>query len=349
VIDAAYIGRKGTHLYAMGFGGQYDALPPDVAAAFRSNPSYYLQQVSNPFYGVIQGSPDLSGPTVPRWKLYVPFPQYSAGYGPGISSSFAPWANSIYNALQLRIEKRFSQGLQFQFSYTFQKSLDDSSLASSGYSFLVGGLTTSEPVARDPNNLKLDRSLSAFSIPQIAQFSFLYELPFGRHRTYGTNFNGFVDALIGGWQVNGIYRVDDGLPIQLALCGGCSLNLPTYGSQFPDLLAPLHVAGTGNLSQYFANPQVAVRPATYTDGNAPRVLPNARIPGANNLSASLFKQIPLHFRETARLEVRLETFNVFNRVQFASPDTVVGDATFGQITAQANQPRQVQAGLKLYF
>jgi hypothetical protein len=195
----------------------------------------------------------------------------------------------------------------------------------------------------------LDRSLSAFSIPQIAQFSFVYELPFGRHRKYGTNLNGILDAFAGGWQVNGIYRVDNGLPIQLGLCGGCSVNLPTYGNQYPDLLAPLKVAGTGNLNQYFANPQVVAKPAPYTDGNAPRVLPNARIPGTDNLTASLFKQVPLSFREGARLEIRLEAFNVLNRVQFAAPDANVGDATFGQITAQANQPRQVQIGLKLYF
>jgi hypothetical protein len=73
------------------------------------------------------------------------------------------------------------------------------------------------------------------------------------------------------------------------------------------------------------------------------------MPGTNNLSASLFKQLPLSFREGARLEIRLEAFNALNRVQFAAPDTNVGDATFGQITAQANQPRQVQAGMKLYF
>jgi hypothetical protein len=103
------------------------------------------------------------------------------------------------------------------------------------------------------------------------------------------------------------------------------------------------------LNQYFANPQVAVKPAPYTDGNAPRILPNARVPGTNNLSASLFKQVPLGFREGAMLEIRLETFNALNRVQFAAPDTNVGDSTFGQITAQANQPRQVQMGLKLYF
>jgi Carboxypeptidase regulatory-like domain/TonB dependent receptor len=337
LLDAGYIGRKGTHLYAMGYGNQFDALPPDVANALRANPSFYLQQVANPFQGYIQGSADLSGATIPRWKLYVPFPQYSSGSTSGISSNFAPWANSIYNSVQLRLEKRFSHGMQFLFSYTFQKSLDDASIGSSGYSFLVAGGAVTETVARDPNNLRLDRSLSSFSIPQIAQLSFTYQLPFGRGK------------YLGGWQVNGIYRVDNGLPVELFLCSGCSVSVPTYGNQYPDLLAPLNVAGTGNLNQYFANPGAAVKPAAYTDGSAPRVLPNARIPGTDNLTASLFKQYPLRFEEGAKLEVRLEAFNVLNYVQFAAPDSKVGDATFGKITAQANQPRQVQIGLKVYF
>jgi hypothetical protein len=349
LLDAEYIGRKGTHLYAMGYANQIDALPPAVADAFRANPSYYLAQVANPFQGLLSDSPDLSSPTIPRWKLFVPYPQYSNGTASGISSSFVPWANSIYNAAQLRIEKRFSGGIEFLFSYVFQKSIDDSSLGSSGYSFLTGGSTTSESAARDPNNLRLDRSLSVFSIPQIAQLSFVYQLPFGRQRKYAANVSPWANALVGGWQVNGIYRIDDGQPVQLFLCGGCSTSLPTYGNQYPNLLAPLQVGGTGNLNQYFANPQVAVTPAPYSDGNAPRVLPNARIPGTDNLTASLFKELPLGFREGARLEIRLEAFNLLNRVQFSAPDTNVGDATFGEITAQANQPRQVQLGMKLYF
>lgn len=349
LVDAEYVGRKGTHLYAMGYADQFDALPPNVAAAFRANPSYYLAQVPNPFQALLPDSADLSGASIPRWKLLVPYPQYSSGNVSGISSSFVPWANSIYNAAQLRIEKRFSGGVQFLFVYSFQKSIDDSSLGSSGYSFLTGGSTTSETAARDPNNLRGDRSLSVFSIPQIAQLSFVAQLPFGRHRKYGANIDEWADALVGGWQINGIYRVDNGLPVQLFLCGGCSINLPTYGNQYPDLLAPLQVAGTGNLNRYFANPQVAVKPAPYSDGDAPRVLPNARIPGTDNLTASLFKEVPLGFREGARLQIRLEAFNVFNRVQFAGPDANVGDATFGQITSQANQPRQVQIGLKLYY
>ncbi len=272
-----------------------------------------------------------------------PYPQYSSGTASGVSGSFVPWANSIYNAAQLRIDKRFSHGLQFLFSYTFQKSIDDSSLGSSGYSFLTGGSTTSESSARDPNNLRLDRSLSVFSIPQIAQLSFIYQLPFAKHQT------GWTGALLGGWQVNGIYRVDNGLPIQLFLCGGCSTSLPTYGNQYPDLLGQLKVDGTGNLNQYFANPQVAVKPAPYSDGDAPRVLSNARMPGTDNLTGSLFKEVQLGFREGAKLQFRLEAFNVLNRVQFAAPDTNVGDATFGEISNQANQPRQLQIGLKLYY
>ncbi len=343
LVDAEYIGRKGTHLYSMGFSDEFDALPASVADAFRADPSFYLAQIPNPFQGLLPNSPDLSGVTIPRWKLYVPYPQYSNGTAAGISSSFVPWASSIYNAAQLRIEKRFSAGVEFLFSYSFQKSIDDSSLGSSGYSFLTGGSTTSESMARDPNNLRLDRSLSVFSIPRIAQLSFVYQLPFARHQA------GWPGAVFGGWQVNGIYRVDNGLPVQLFLCGGCGTSLPTYGNQYPNLLAPLQVAGTGNLNQYFANPQVAVKPAPYADGDAPRVLSNARVPGTDNLTASLFKEVSLKFREDARLEMRLEVFNVLNRVQFSGPDTNVGDATFGYITAQANQPRQVQLGLKLYF
>jgi hypothetical protein len=349
VLDVEYVGRKGTHLYAMGYGNQFDALPPAIADAFRANPSFYIQQAANPFAGVIQGSADLSGATIPRWKLYVPYPQYSSGTNSGMSSSFVPWANSIYNAAQLRVEKRISAGLQFLFTYTFQKSIDDASISSSGYSFLTSSGAVTESIARDPNNLRLDRSLSPFSIPQIAQLSWSYQLPFGRGQRLGGNLHGIAEAVAGGWQMNGIYRVDNGLPVQLFLCSGCSQSVPTYGNQYPDLLGPLKVAGAQNLNQYFANPSIAVRPAAYTDGTAPRVLPNARIPGTNTLSASLFKQVALGFREGAKLEIRIEAFNVLNRVQFAGPDTRVGNATFGKITAQANQPRQLQLGLKAYF
>ena len=94
---------------------------------------------------------------------------------------------------------------------------------------------TGESTARDPNNMGTTAPVSAFNMPQIFQVSWTYELPFGRHRQFGSNINATQDAFFGGWQLNGIYRWDDGLPISLGLCGGCSISLPTYGNQNPDL------------------------------------------------------------------------------------------------------------------
>ncbi len=340
LLDAEYVGRKGTHLY---FGGtnNLDELSAQQANAYRANPAYYNQQVTNPFYKnpLISTTGSIASATVPRWQLLLPYPQYT-----GVSVSANPAANSIYNALQLRAEKRFSQGIQFLFTYVWSKSMDDSSSAASGLNFLgSGGLTT----IQDPNNRAIERSVSSYNLPQVVQFSWTYELPYGRGRMFGSNVKPVVNFILGGWQLNGIYRWDDGFPIGLGFNG--NVNLPNYGTQRPNLTGNLQTCGTGNLNQYFCNPGVAVAPAAYTDGNAPRYLTSARAPGTDNLTASFFKSFPLGFREGARIEFRLEAFNVLNRVQFAGPDTTVGNATFGRISAQANAPRQVQLGLKAYF
>jgi hypothetical protein len=262
----------------------------------------------------------------------------------------------MYHAFQLRIEKRFSHGLQFLTTYTMQKSIDDSSIA--GSNVWVNG-TAGGTLARvqDPNNLRLERSLSQFDISQIAQVAFVYQLPFGRNQHYGANWNALTQGVLGGWQVNGIYRWDTGLPLELFLQGGVSL--PTYGPQRPNLPYALHKADGTNISCYFANlcgsasnylQQVTLfTPPQYYDGNAPRVLPNVRQPGTNNVELSLFKSFPLAWKEQSRLEFRAESFNLFNRVQFSAPATTIGQTNFGVITSQANSPRVLQMALKLYF
>jgi hypothetical protein len=151
-----------------------------------------------------------------------------------------------------------------------------------------------------------------------------------------------------------MYRWDTGVPVILSLVNG--VNVPTYGAQRADLTGtPFRIASDyGTTLQYFVDPGVGGSnlgglPPAFTDGNAPRVMPNLRQPGTDNLSASLFKQFPLGFREGAKAEFRLEAFNALNRVQFCGPATAIGQDNFGSITCQANQPRQVQLGLKLYF
>ncbi len=83
---------------------------------------------------------------------------------------------------------------------------------------------------------------------------------------------------------------------------------------------------------------------------APRILLNIRVPGTNTTALSLFKEIPLgKFREGSRLEYRVEAFNALNHPQFCGPNTTVPTGIFGQVTCQANSPREVQMALKLYW
>jgi hypothetical protein len=172
--------------------------------------------------------------------------------------------------------------------------------------------------------------------------------------------NPILNAFVGGWQTNGIIRIDDGRPIlpllfcQINFCN--SGNIPTFG-QRPDLLGPLQRAPGSpekatNTSggNYFANPGNLAAPANFTDGSAPRTYSRVRQPGARDVSMSLFKEFPLgRIREGMRLQFRAESFNTFNHTHFAGPDTLVGSPTFGQILSDVNNPRELQLALKLYF
>ena len=273
------------------------------------------------------------------YQLQLPYPQFTSF---GVIAF--PVANSIYHAFQLRVEKRFSQGLQFLVTYTNSKSIDDASITSGDLGWL-GGSTS----LQDPNRRYLERSLSQFDIPQVLQLSYVYELPIGKGKRLGTNWNSWTDAILGGWKTNGVWRFSSGQPIALSLVE--SLSLPTYGGQRPNLTGALKKnTGADFLDQYFANPEVAVVPEPYTLGTAPRTLPNLRSPGTNLANLSLFKEFSLsRFREGMRLEYRAEAFNALNHPHFCGPDSVIDGGSFGKITSMCSPPREVQMGLKFYW
>lgn len=338
LIDASYVGKKGTRLYFGGF-NNLNFLTPDIADRFRTDAASLNQFVPNPFYGVItEPSSPLSSQQIPRWRLLVPYPQFDS-----VNATDPPWSNSTYHSFQLRVEKRFARGLQFLATYTNSKSIDDSSVAGGGTTWL-GGSTS----LQDPNRRYLERSLSQYDIPQILQFSYVYQLPFGHGRAFG-RLPAPLEFVLGGWQTNGIWRFASGQPIALSLQGGQSV--PTYGSQRPNLVGTLRRnTGPNFRTKYFANPEVAVVPPPYVIGNAPRVMPNLRAPGTNVASLSLFKEFSLHMiREESRLEYRIEAFNALNHPQFCAPGATVNSGSFGTITCQANSPREVQMALKFYW
>ncbi len=337
VLEAAYVGMKGTHLY---YGGaeQFNHLP-EIAGSSPAQITALNQFVSNPFAGIItQGA--LAGPTVRAYQLQLPYPQFTS-----FSVDSLPVANSIYHSLQLRAEKRLSQGIQFLVSYTLSKSIDDSSVQ--GLTTFLGGSRS----LQDPNNRSLERSLSQFDATHVLNLSYVWDIPIGRGQLLGHNWTPWLNGLIGGWKTTAIWQFASGQPLGLDLANGQSL--PTYGSQRPNLLGTLQKASGGDsqwVAQYFANPNLAVAPPPFALGTAPRTLPNLRAPGIDIANLSVFKEFSLaKFREGMRLEYRAEAFNAFNHPHFCGPNTNVNGGSFGQITSTCTASREVQMALKFYF
>ena len=131
-----------------------------------------------------------------------PYPQFS-----GASETDLPVANSIYEAFQLKVEKRMAHGLSAMVSYTNSKSLDDASVSTS--TTWIGGFSS----LRDPNSLRLERSLSEWDIPQVLQFTYIWQVPYGRGKHWGSNLNPLWMA---SWAV--------GKP---AVCGGSTMASPS--------------------------------------------------------------------------------------------------------------------------
>jgi hypothetical protein len=341
VVSAQYVGSKGTHLY-FASAPAYNYFGPWIQKASPAQISALTAYVPNPFYGVITTpSCGICGSTVQASQLALQYPEFNGFSGPN-----PPWANSEYNALQLKFEKSFSHGLQVSANYTWSHALDDSSVAG-GNTTWVGGTA---PAIQDPNDRLAEYAPSEYDIPQIFDVGYVYQLPFGHGQHFGGSWNRVEDYVLGGWKTSGYWRFDDGQPLEIT--SEVSTPLPTYGTQRPDLLAPLKrdsCSETCEVAQFFANPQVAVEPAEHTLGTAARVIP-VYAEGTQDADLTLFKDIPISkFGEAGKLEVRLDTFNAFNHVQFSPPNTTVGSGSFGLVTGQYNDPREVQVSAKLYW
>ncbi len=347
VLNAEYIGKKGTHLPFSGYnqlnhlGPWVESLP--INGADPNQPCLTLTVsclnsfVDNPFAGIITDpNSGLSSPQVQYSQLLLPYPQFTS-----VSTEPHLVANSIYHALQLLAEKRYSNGLQFLVSFTWSKSIDDSSQADDNVTWL-GSFSS----LQDPNKPELERSLSTFDIPHVFQFSYSYDLPFGHGRAFLGNMPRVLDMIVGGWTTNGIWRIADGRPLTFTVADGNPL--PTYGGQRPNIVGtPERNHGSDWVDNYFADNNVFQRPDDFTLGNAPRALGSVRSPLSFTANLSLAKQFSI--REGMNIEFRIEAQNALNHPVFGTPDTSVDDDNFGMITSTAVGPREVQLALKFNF
>ena len=220
-----------------------------------------LQQVPNPFYGVVTNGA-LSGPTIAREQLLLPFPQYT-GVTIGGTTTFGA---SSYNALQVKLEKRYSSGLSFLFAFTWSKLMDNLLSSQSGFQ----GGAFFEPTTQDWDNIKANRTLSDFDIPKLTSISSTYELPFGHKKAF-FNKNGFADRILGGWQINTIVSLQSGSPFTVLMANNQLHNNGNF--QFANYNGGQTVRpgpAKNKLNGYF-NVASFSDPGPFTYGNLPRI------------------------------------------------------------------------------
>ena len=143
--------------------------------------------------------------TIPQIDLLRPFPQF-----PGSFSGFPEFvANSDYQSLQVRFEKRLAYGLSVDGNYTFSKFMDYSDAGGNAWIGNLGFIGAPQ----DLTNLRAEKSVSANDVPHRLAFAAIYELPVGRGRALGRNMNRIMNGAIGGWQVNSFVTFQAGNPI----------------------------------------------------------------------------------------------------------------------------------------
>lgn len=235
-----------------------------------------------------------------------------------------------YNALQVKLNKRFSGGLSILGSYTFSKTLDVETSTAGDY-------------VQDSNNIRADYGLSTINAKHRAVATVIWEPPFGRNRRFGSNLTPVLNALLGNWQANAIVTMQSGFPINVT--SPVSSNQNGEGPVRPDRVCDGNLPRDQRTRIHYIDTSCFVPQPFGRFGNAGR---NVLVgPGINNWDISLFKAIPI--RDRFNLQFRAEFFNTFNHTQFDNPDTwTVGTPSYG-VLLSAVPAREIQFGLKLVF
>jgi hypothetical protein len=337
MFEIAYAGSKGTHL--PGNSQNVDQLPDQDL----SQGTQLLRSVNNPFAEWVPGGTILSQPTIVDSQLLLPYPQFGAVY------SAEPYNRmSGYHSLQARFEKRSSAGGTLMVAYTWSKLITNGDTLTA---WLEDGGCGCAAQIQDNNNLAAERSLSQSDVPQRVVVSYVLDLPVGRGKKFLGSINRPANQVLGGWGVNGITTVQSGFPLAIAAASN-PLGQFGFGSLRPNVDGPnksLTGSAQSRVNEWF-NVNDFSQPSTFSLGNEPRLDPGLRSAGIANWDFAAFKEIAV--TERIHLQFRTEFFNLFNRVQFAPPNTsccTLNNSQFGVVTSQANTPRLVQFALRLEF
>jgi len=259
-----------------------------------------------------------------------PFPNIS-----GISGT-ASFGYGNYHGMTTKLDKRFSKGLQFLASYTYGHALANTGTTLSGSNGF--GIP-------NPRNYASGYSSAAWDIRHNFVSSFLWELPFGKGKAHGGNWNPVASTLIGNWQMNGILTLHTGSPFTIR-SNGCQ---GVWNACRPDLVSgknPNAAPSGGRRPDQWFDVSAVAPPGPLSGGNLG--LQSNYAPPARVLDFSLFKDFP--FTERWRLQFRAEAFNLANTPQYGTPGNNRQNSNFGQVTSTASgSERHVQFALRLQF
>lgn len=242
------------------------------------------------------------------------------------------WSTGSYNGLQIEVDRKLSDGLQFNSNFSHSKDIDTSSLGTTSYTSALG----------NPFDLRWNRGISDLNFPNIWSNRLVYEMP------ELSSLGATGSRILGKWQLSGIWQMNSGTPFSIVGGFGNNSSLAQIGSDRADLTGqPLQVrAGSKShwIQQYF-NPNAFAPNAPGTFGNSPRNVLTG--PGNNNVDLALVKNVPFH--EHYMFQLRWEAFNAFNREDFGIPQHDPSAPGFGQIvnSGSASAARVMQLAGKL--
>ncbi len=282
------------------------------------------------------------------WMLFNP--QFSA---------LAAWSSigaGSYHGLQFTVRKRFTNGLQFDVNYTYSKSEDLASAQESGSTTSAAGAAFAGIIINTWNP-SLQKAVSDYDTTHQINSFVSYSLPFGKGQRFASGANRLVDAIIGGWQISGIYRQTSGLPTNPSDGARWATNWEISSAAVPNGQPIPEVVSTGNSAiggpNLFQNPSAAFaafREAFAGESGARNILRGA---GLFNIDSGVYKNFTMPYNEHHKLQFRWEAYNLTNSVRFDPQNGIsfnlLSSASFGRLSRTLTQPRQMQFALRYQF
>jgi hypothetical protein len=252
---------------------------------------------------------------------------------------------SSYDGLLVSLRKRFSQGFQFDANYTWSHAIDNQSSVTNA---------VSEGLIYNSLNLQAGRGNADFDVRHLFNANAIWELPLGRGRAYGSDANWFVDGLIGGWSIAGIFTARSGLPFTMfsgswpvTVFTADNAGVPTvFTGSSTDFAVDIRDDGEG--IQYFADPEAVQAAFRYPRHGEVGNRNLFRGPSYWNIDAVISKRFRLPW-EGHLLTFRAEAYNLTNSNHFGPPDLTFHSGDFGRITTVQSAPRVIQFGLRYDF